>query len=31
MENNDYEDLKKDFQILKDFILGFTSRDTDKE
>ena len=31
MEPNDFKDLKDDMQILKDFILGFTSRDTDKE
>ena len=31
MDSDDLKDLKNDMQILKDFILGFTSRDTDKE
>jgi len=30
-DNTDKENLLTDLQILKDFILGFTSRDTDKE
>jgi hypothetical protein len=31
MDSNDLKDLKNDMQILKDFILGFINRDTDKE
>lgn len=31
MEPKDFNALMSDMQILKDFILGFTSRDTDKE